>query len=54
MPKPVQTKEVDQYGLPSHSYGRRRRELKQADLCPLMAGVLGVPIPLNSVVRLWF
>lgn len=51
IPKPAQTKGVDQYGLPLHSYGRRRRELKQADLCPLMAGVLGVPIPLNSVGR---
>ncbi|THD23879.1 Gpi ethanolamine phosphate transferase 1 [Fasciola hepatica] len=51
IPKPVQSNEVDQYGLPVHSYERRRRELKQADLCPLMAGLLGVPIPLNSVGR---
>ncbi|KAF7232263.1 hypothetical protein EG68_09069 [Paragonimus skrjabini miyazakii] len=41
----------DQYGLPLHNHGRRRRELQQADLCPLMANLLGIPIPVNSVGR---
>ncbi|KAA3672238.1 phosphatidylinositol glycan, class N [Paragonimus westermani] len=41
----------DQYGLPLHNHGRRRRELQQADLCPLMASLLGIPIPVNSVGR---
>ncbi|CAH8484733.1 unnamed protein product [Schistosoma turkestanicum] len=39
----------DMYGLPLHNYGRLRREIQQADLCPLMASLLGVPIPVNSI-----
>ncbi|CAH8840711.1 unnamed protein product [Trichobilharzia szidati] len=39
----------DAYGLPLHNYERLRREIQQADLCPLMASLLGVPIPINSV-----
>ncbi|XP_018650311.1 hypothetical protein Smp_065130.1 [Schistosoma mansoni] len=40
---------IDMYGLPLHNYGRLRREIQQADLCPLMASLLGVPIPVNSI-----
>ncbi|CAH8499019.1 unnamed protein product [Heterobilharzia americana] len=39
----------DIYGLPLHNYGRLRRDIQQADLCPLIASLLGVPIPVNSV-----
>lgn len=41
---------IDMYGLPVHNYGRLRREIQQADLCPLMASLLGIPIPVNSIV----
>ncbi|CAH8502081.1 unnamed protein product [Schistosoma guineensis] len=40
---------IDMYGLPVHNYGRLRREIQQADLCPLMASLLGIPIPVNSI-----
>ncbi|VDP17862.1 unnamed protein product [Schistosoma margrebowiei] len=40
---------IDMYGLPLHNYGRLRREIQQADLCPLMASLLGIPIPVNSI-----
>ncbi|CAH8509933.1 unnamed protein product [Schistosoma rodhaini] len=42
---------IDMYGLPLHNYGRLRREIQQADLCPLMASLLGVPIPVNSIIK---
>ncbi|TGZ74572.1 hypothetical protein CRM22_000862 [Opisthorchis felineus] len=46
--QPVPT---DKYGLPPHIEGRVRRDIQQADLCPLMASLIGVPIPVNSVGR---
>lgn len=42
---------TDEYGIPVHNHGRVRREIQQIDLCPLMASLLGVPIPANSVGR---
>ncbi|CAH8541611.1 unnamed protein product [Dicrocoelium dendriticum] len=43
--------DTDKYGIPLHNHGRVRREIEQADLCPLMASLLGVPVPANSVGR---
>lgn len=37
---------VERWGL-SHV---RRHDLHQADVAPLMASILGIPIPVNSVV----
>lgn len=42
--------DLDNYGMPNQLYGRFRKDIEQADLCPLMASLLGVPIPVNSVV----
>ncbi|TNN19523.1 GPI ethanolamine phosphate transferase 1 [Schistosoma japonicum] len=45
----LSTDKKDVLGLPLHNYGRLRREIQQADLCPLMSGLLGIPIPVNSI-----
>ncbi|CAL8099098.1 unnamed protein product [Calicophoron daubneyi] len=43
--------EVDTYGIPVGNHGRHRWEIRQADLCPLLASLLGTPIPVNSMGR---
>ncbi|KER24477.1 hypothetical protein T265_07847 [Opisthorchis viverrini] len=44
--------QTDSYGFPVQIEGRRMSEIQQVDLCPLMAALLGIPIPQNSRGRL--
>ncbi|KAL7062433.1 hypothetical protein AAHC03_0928 [Spirometra sp. Aus1] len=40
---------VDKTELPKYNYNRKFHIVRQADICPLIASLLGVPIPANSV-----
>ncbi|TGZ61833.1 hypothetical protein CRM22_007755 [Opisthorchis felineus] len=44
--------QTDSYGFPVQIEGRQVNEIQQVDLCPLMAALLGIPIPKNSRGRL--
>ncbi len=47
----VSSVHADYSSVLPYFYKRKSYDIKQADLCPLIASLLGVPIPANSVVR---